>query len=218
MALFLQAVRLAKLPHCIPVFPRAQSHRQLFQNRPRPARTRHDGPEPTAQSGTPAICSRLGALRNHPLRFANGTFAEFSRESCLNSHIMHVPFDQMRSRNIQLLSDAVIAVRYSRICLQKIGGALPVSDTSAERSRHMRIVPPRDHNNTWTCAPTWSPQGEPMRTGPEPTRSPAWNGWSARSPHATTPSNYASACRFRIRCASTTNWHMSGTVLGIRLR
>src|SRR6516162_9293918 len=91
-------------------------------------------------------------------------------------------------------------------------------DTSAERSRHMRIVPPRDHNNTWTCAPTWSPQGEPMRTGPEPTRSPAWNGWSARSPHATTPSNCASDCRLRIRCASTTNWHMSGTVLGIRLR
>ena len=53
----IQAVRLAKLPHCIPVLPRAQPHRQLFQNRPRPARTRHDGPEPTAQSGTPAICS-----------------------------------------------------------------------------------------------------------------------------------------------------------------
>ena len=43
----------------------------------------------------------------------------------------------------------------------------------------MRIVPPRDHNNTWTYAP---PQAEPMRTGPEPTRSPAWNSWSARSP------------------------------------
>jgi hypothetical protein len=185
MALFLQAVRLAKLPHCIPVPPRAQPHRQLFQNRPRPARTRHDGPQnQRRKSGYPGNLFRLGALRNHPLRSANGTFAEFARESCLNSHIMHVPFGQVRSRNLQPLSDAVIAVRYTRICLEKIAGALPVSDTSAERIRHMRIVPPRDHNNTWTCAPTWSPQGEPMRTGPEPTRSPAWNGWSARSPHA----------------------------------
>jgi hypothetical protein len=119
--------------------------------------------------GYPGNLFRLGALRNHPLRSANGTFAEFSRESCLNSHIMHVTFGQVRSRNLQPLSDAVIAVRYTRICVEKIAGALPVSDTPAERSRHMRIVPPRDHNNTWTCAPTWSPQGEPMRTGPEPT-------------------------------------------------
>jgi hypothetical protein len=160
--------------------------------------------------GYPGNLFRLGALRNHPLRSANGTFAEFSRESCLNSHIMHVPFGQVRSRNLQPLSDAVIAVRYTRICLQKIGGALPVSDTSAERSRHMRIVPPRDHNNTWTCAPTWSPQGEPMRTGPDTTRSPARNGWSARSSHATTPSNCGSDCRLRRRCASAANWHMSG--------
>jgi len=115
--------------------------------------------------GYPGNLFCLGALRNHPLRSANGTFAEFSRESCLNSHIMHVPFGQVRSRNLQPVSDAVIAVRYARICLEKIAGALPVSDTSAERSRHMRIVPPRDHNNTWTCAPTSSPQGEPMRTG-----------------------------------------------------
>ena len=31
-------------------------------------------------------------------------------------------------------------------------------DTSAERSRHMRIVPPRDHNNTWTCAHLVAPR------------------------------------------------------------
>ena len=54
-----------------------------------------------------------------------------------------------------LKSEGPFAVRYTGICLQEIGGALPVSDTSAERSRHMRIVPPRDHNNTWTCAPSW---------------------------------------------------------------
>src|SRR6516162_7826617 len=88
--------------------------------------------------GCPGNLFRLGALRNHPLRSANGTFAEFSRESCLNGHIMHVPFGQVRSRNLQPHSDAVIAVRYTRICLEKIGGALPVSDTSAKRSRHMR--------------------------------------------------------------------------------
>ena len=103
----------------------------------------------------PGNLFRLGALRNHPLRSANGTFAEFSRESCLNCHIMHVPFGQVRSRDLQPLSNSVIAVRYTGICLQEIGGALPVSDTSAERSRHMRIVPRRDHNNTWTCAPSW---------------------------------------------------------------
>ena len=34
----------------------------------------------------PGNLFRLGALRNHPLRSANGTFAEFPRESCLNSH------------------------------------------------------------------------------------------------------------------------------------
>jgi len=77
---------------------------------------------------------------------------------------MHVPFGQVRSRDLQPLSNSVIAVRYTGICLQEIGGALPVSDTSAERSRHMRIVPRRDHNNTWTCASSWYPQGGPMRT------------------------------------------------------
>jgi hypothetical protein len=61
---------------------------------------------------------------------------------------MHIPFGQARSRNIQHLSDAVIAVRYTRIGFEKIGGALPVSDTPAERVQHMRMVPPRDHNNT----------------------------------------------------------------------
>ena len=160
MALFLQAVRLAKLPHCIPVLPRAQPHRQLSKI----DRDRHEldmmAHRTNGAIGYPGNLFRLGALRNHPLRSANGTFAEFSRESCLNCHIMHVPFGQVRSRNLQPLSDAVIAVRYTRICLEKIGGALPVSDTSAERSRHMRIVPPRDHNNTWPCAPTWSSQGE----------------------------------------------------------
>jgi hypothetical protein len=30
-----------------------------------------------------------------------------------------------------------------------------VPDASAERSRHMRIVSRRDHNDTWTCAPSW---------------------------------------------------------------
>src|SRR6516225_1887882 len=151
MALFLQAVRLAKLPHCIPVLPRAQPHRQLFQNRPRPARTRHDGPQNQWRNRVPRQSVSLGALRNNPLRSANGTFAEFSRESCLNSHIMHVTFGQVRSRNLQPLSDAVIAVRYTRICLEKIAGALPVSDTSAEPCWHMRIVPPRDDKNTWTA-------------------------------------------------------------------
>jgi hypothetical protein len=106
----------------------------------------------------------LDDLRNHALRSANGTFAEFSRESCLDSHVMHVPFRQVRSRDLQLLSNAVIAVRYTGICLQEIGGALPVPDASAEPSRHMRIVPRRGHNNTWTCASSWYPQGGPMRT------------------------------------------------------
>src|SRR6516225_7958040 len=120
-------------------------------------------------------------------------------ESCLNSHIMHVPFGQVRSRNLQPLSDAVIAVRYTRICLEKIAGALPVSGTPAERNRHMRMVPPRDHNNTWTCAPTWSPQGEPMRTDQSRTRPPAWNGWNARSPHA----NHTIKLRFGLSIAET---------------
>jgi Carboxypeptidase regulatory-like domain len=78
--------------------------------------------------------SILGALRNHPRRFANGTFAEFSRESRLNSHIMHVTFGQVRSRSLQPLSDAVIAVRYTRICLQKIGGALRRTDEDRTRA------------------------------------------------------------------------------------
>ena len=119
MAPFLQAVRLAKLPHCIPVLPRAHPIVSFSKI----DRDRHEldmmAKRTNGAIGYPGNVSRLAALRNHPLRSANGTFAEFSRESCLNSHIMHVTFGQVRSRNLQPLSDAVIAVRYTRICLRK---------------------------------------------------------------------------------------------------
>lgn len=100
----------------------------------------------------PAIPFRSDDPRNNPLRPAHGTFAEFSRESCLDSNVTQVPFRQVRSRDIQPLSNAVIAGRYTGICLQEIGGALPMSNTSAERSRHMRIVARRDHHKTAVSA------------------------------------------------------------------
>ena len=79
------------------------THRQLFQNRPRPARTRHDGQENQRRNGVPRQSVPLiGALRNHLVPQTEQTFAEFSRESCLNNHITHVPFGQVRSCNLSL--------------------------------------------------------------------------------------------------------------------